>query len=318
MNFVEKVTLYPSETTYKFGKEKEFEFLICQLYKKDSDNIVYKIQKTKGDFEISKILQGGESMTYNKFENTVILSLQKPRYLTFYISANIYETTDDEYDIIGYDSEYNKEDSICENEMNQTRLESVYSSPFPRNSSFARSVNSPFLKSVNNTPILKKRGLNESFCEKSNISNADVIFRTSDDKEIPATRKVLTEFSNILPQILKQTPTYLNVSNFNGDTTQAAIDFMNGNIDAIKRKEFEVCKFAVTYDIQKLINACRLSFEESVNPSNVCEIIQIAYSNNFEELKQKCVKILIENKNEIGKSQIAKINPILADAVFLL
>uniref|UniRef100_A0AC35FSL0 BTB domain-containing protein n=1 Tax=Panagrolaimus sp. PS1159 TaxID=55785 RepID=A0AC35FSL0_9BILA len=309
MNLIEKVTLYPSETTYKFGKEKEFEFQICQYYKKDSDNIYYKIQKTKGDFEILKILQGGESMIYNKLNNTVLLSVQKPRYLTFYISANIpvYETTnDDEYNIIGYDSEYNEEDSICESEMNQTRLESVLSSPFLRNSSFARSVNSPFLK--NNTPVLKKRRLNESFCEKSNISDADVIFRTSDDKEIPATRKVLTEFSNILPQILKQTPTYLNVSNFTGDTIQAAIDFMNGNINAIKGKEFEVCKFAVTYDIQKLINACRLSFEKSVNPSNVCEIIQIAYSDNFEELKQKCLEVLIENKNEIGKSQIAKIN----------
>uniref|UniRef100_A0A914QU09 Uncharacterized protein n=1 Tax=Panagrolaimus davidi TaxID=227884 RepID=A0A914QU09_9BILA len=117
-------------------------------------------------------------MTYKKSDNTVLLSIQKPRYLTFYISANIpgiYETTDDEYDIIGYNSEYNEEDSICEDEMNQTRLESVLSSPFPRNSSFAKSVNSPFLKSLNNTPVLKKRRLNESFCEKSNISDADVI-----------------------------------------------------------------------------------------------------------------------------------------------
>uniref|UniRef100_A0A914PVK8 Uncharacterized protein n=1 Tax=Panagrolaimus davidi TaxID=227884 RepID=A0A914PVK8_9BILA len=149
-------------------------------------------------------------MTNKKSDSTVLLSIQKPRYLTFYISANIpdiYETTDDdEYDIIGY----NEEDSICENEINQTH-----------------------------------------------------------GKEISTNRNVLTEFSNILPQILKQTPTYLNIADFNGDTTQAAVDFMNGNIDAIKGKEFEVCKFAVTYDIQKLINACRLSLEESVNPSNV-------------------------------------------------
>uniref|UniRef100_A0A914Q540 BTB domain-containing protein n=1 Tax=Panagrolaimus davidi TaxID=227884 RepID=A0A914Q540_9BILA len=56
-----------------------------------------------------------------------------------------------------------------------------------------------------------------------------------------------------------------------------------------------------------LMDACCTYFEESVNPSNVCELIKIAYSNNFEELKQKCLKILVEKKKEINPRKFAEL-----------
>uniref|UniRef100_A0AC35FAB5 BTB domain-containing protein n=1 Tax=Panagrolaimus sp. PS1159 TaxID=55785 RepID=A0AC35FAB5_9BILA len=69
----------------------------------------------------------------------------------------------------------------------------------------------------------------------------------------------------------------------------------------------KVFKFAIKFGIQTLINECRSFFEESVDSTNVYEFIQIAYSNNFDELKQKCLKILAEKKEEIDPTNIAKI-----------
>uniref|UniRef100_A0A914PE00 Uncharacterized protein n=1 Tax=Panagrolaimus davidi TaxID=227884 RepID=A0A914PE00_9BILA len=79
----------------------------------------------------------------------------------------------------------------------------------------------------------------------------------------------------------------------------------------------KVFKFAVKFGIHDLIDECRSIFEESVDSTNVCEFIQIAYSNNFDELKQKCLKILAKKKEEIDSTKIAELpKNILSDAFF--
>uniref|UniRef100_A0A914PK95 BTB domain-containing protein n=1 Tax=Panagrolaimus davidi TaxID=227884 RepID=A0A914PK95_9BILA len=79
----------------------------------------------------------------------------------------------------------------------------------------------------------------------------------------------------------------------------------------------EVFKFAVKFGIQDLIDACVSYFEESVDSTNVCEFVQIAYSYNFEDLKQKCLKILVEKKEEMDSTKIAELDKnILFDVYF--
>ena len=44
--------------------------------------------------------------------------------------------------------------------------------------------------------------------------------------------------------------------------------------------------------------------EESVDVENVCQFIQVAFANNFEILKIKCLKVLAENRNSISAEAV--------------
>uniref|UniRef100_A0AC34FTB4 BTB domain-containing protein n=1 Tax=Panagrolaimus sp. ES5 TaxID=591445 RepID=A0AC34FTB4_9BILA len=155
----------------------------------------------------------------------------------------------------------------------------------------------------------------------SNHHFADVLFITSDGTKIPSHRCILAQYSTIFARVFEETsetPVKINVEDFAADTIQSALDFIYDKTDAIKGKEMEVFKFAVKYDVKLLIEACCSFFEESVVPENVCEYIEIAYDNNFEELKQKCLKILVEKKKEIDASKIAALpKNIVVDAFCL-
>uniref|UniRef100_A0A914PN18 BTB domain-containing protein n=1 Tax=Panagrolaimus davidi TaxID=227884 RepID=A0A914PN18_9BILA len=136
----------------------------------------------------------------------------------------------------------------------------------------------------------------------SNDIFPDAFLIASDKTKIPCHRCVLAKFSNVFVEILNTISNYpaiINVEDFDAETIKASMEFLYGKNESINGKEMEVCKFAVKYNIKMLMDACCLYFEESVNPSNVCELIQIAYSNNFEELKQKCLKILAEKRKQI-------------------
>uniref|UniRef100_A0A914XY49 BTB domain-containing protein n=1 Tax=Panagrolaimus superbus TaxID=310955 RepID=A0A914XY49_9BILA len=105
----------------------------------------------------------------------------------------------------------------------------------------------------------------------SNDRFADVFFITSDETKIPSHRNILAECSNLFAQIFgesSETPVKINVNDFSADTIQSALNFINGKPDSIIRKEMEVFKFAIKYDIHALIEACCSFFEESVAPTN--------------------------------------------------
>ena len=54
-----------------------------------------------------------------------------------------------------------------------------------------------------------------------------------------------------------------------------------------------------------------------MDATNVCEIIQAAYENNYEALKQKCIRTLVDNKEIIGKGKVNSLpQPILCDILF--
>uniref|UniRef100_A0AC35GRU0 BTB domain-containing protein n=1 Tax=Panagrolaimus sp. PS1159 TaxID=55785 RepID=A0AC35GRU0_9BILA len=142
----------------------------------------------------------------------------------------------------------------------------------------------------------------------SNKQYSDVTLISSDNIQITSHRCVLSKHSQIFAKIIDETselPITINIEGFNGEIIQAALDFLYDKNDSINGKEMEIFNFADRYDIQDIMDACCSYFEESVNETNVCEYIQIAYSKNFEELKQKCLKILVEKKKEIDASKFA-------------
>uniref|UniRef100_A0A914R542 BTB domain-containing protein n=1 Tax=Panagrolaimus davidi TaxID=227884 RepID=A0A914R542_9BILA len=155
---------------------------------------------------------------------------------------------------------------------------------------------------------------------RSNNRYADVYFLTSNGEKFSAHRNILAAYSDIFVQIFDESsenPVEIHVNDFAVDTIQSALDFLYDKTDSINEKEKEVFKFAVKFGIQHLIDACVSFFKDSVNPTNVCEFIQIAYSNNFNELKQKCLQILVQKKEEIDPTKMAKLpSNILFDAFF--
>uniref|UniRef100_A0A914P8D7 BTB domain-containing protein n=1 Tax=Panagrolaimus davidi TaxID=227884 RepID=A0A914P8D7_9BILA len=155
----------------------------------------------------------------------------------------------------------------------------------------------------------------------SNERYSDAFLIASNKTKVSSHRCVLAEHSQIFAKIIDETselPVTINVEEFNAEIIKASMDFLYGKNDSIKRKENEIFKFAVKYNIKMLMDACCTFFEESVNPANVCEFIQIAYLYNFEELKQKCLKVLAEKKKEIDPRKFADLSKnILIDAFCL-
>uniref|UniRef100_A0A914QHU5 BTB domain-containing protein n=1 Tax=Panagrolaimus davidi TaxID=227884 RepID=A0A914QHU5_9BILA len=149
---------------------------------------------------------------------------------------------------------------------------------------------------------------------------SDVYFIASDKTKVPSHRCILAEFSETFVKIFDEAseiPVHIFAENFNAETIQSALNYLYGKTDAVYGKEVNVLKFAITFRIQHLINVCVSTCEELISVTNVCEFIQIAYANNFEELKQKCLKVLIENKEDINPAKIAEIpKNILYDAFF--
>uniref|UniRef100_A0AC34FXW2 BTB domain-containing protein n=1 Tax=Panagrolaimus sp. ES5 TaxID=591445 RepID=A0AC34FXW2_9BILA len=144
----------------------------------------------------------------------------------------------------------------------------------------------------------------------SNNEYSDVTFISSDLNEIQSHRCLLSKYSKIFAQIIKEAselPVKINIEKFKAETIHAALDFLYDKIDAIDGKEMDVFTFALEYGIHQITDACCFFFEKSVDPTNVCEYIQIAYNQNFEELKKKCLKVLVEKKKEIDASKFAKL-----------
>uniref|UniRef100_A0A914NXA3 BTB domain-containing protein n=1 Tax=Panagrolaimus davidi TaxID=227884 RepID=A0A914NXA3_9BILA len=147
---------------------------------------------------------------------------------------------------------------------------------------------------------------------------SDVYFIASDKTKVPSHRCILAEFSDTFVKIFDETfgiPVHIFAENFNAETIQSALNYLYGKSDAIYGKEVNVLKFAIEFRIQYLINVCIL--EEIISVTNVCEFIQIAHANNFEKLKQNCLKVLIENKEDINPAKIAELpKNIFYDAFF--
>uniref|UniRef100_A0A914R560 BTB domain-containing protein n=1 Tax=Panagrolaimus davidi TaxID=227884 RepID=A0A914R560_9BILA len=160
------------------------------------------------------------------------------------------------------------------------------------------------------TTLLHKLATNNQF--------ADVYFISSDGEKIPSYRNILAASSDIFAAIFEESteiPIQITADDFDAKTIQSALNYLYDKSDSINGKETHVFKFAVKFGIHDLIDACVSFFKDSVDSTNVCEFIQIAYSNNFEDLKQKCLKILVQKKEEIDSAKVAELpKNILFDA----
>uniref|UniRef100_A0AC35GRD1 BTB domain-containing protein n=1 Tax=Panagrolaimus sp. PS1159 TaxID=55785 RepID=A0AC35GRD1_9BILA len=172
--------------------------------------------------------------------------------------------------------------------------------------------------------VVSQISLNESvpklFKLGPHLRYSDVYFIASDQTKVPSHRCILAEFSDTFAKIFDETfeiPVHISAENFDAETIQSALNYLYDKSVAIYGKEINVLKFAIEFRIQHLINICVSIFDQLISVTNVCEFIQISYANNLEELKQKCLKVLVENKEEINPAKIAQLpKNIIYDAFF--
>uniref|UniRef100_A0A914QPW4 BTB domain-containing protein n=1 Tax=Panagrolaimus davidi TaxID=227884 RepID=A0A914QPW4_9BILA len=143
----------------------------------------------------------------------------------------------------------------------------------------------------------------ELYAILANTKYYDVILVASDGTKIPTHRSILSFYSPGFIEIFEKStdfPVQIQMKDFDVDTIKAALDFMLFKPDSIVGREFSLLKFAVKYDIPKLMESCSFWADKlEITKSNVVEYVQIAYDYNLEELKEKCLKILAENKKDI-------------------
>uniref|UniRef100_A0AC34G7I4 BTB domain-containing protein n=1 Tax=Panagrolaimus sp. ES5 TaxID=591445 RepID=A0AC34G7I4_9BILA len=116
--------------------------------------------------------------------------------------------------------------------------------------------------------------------------------------KIPTYRCLLAKYSNVFEEIFKKSnelPVKINTG-FDATTIKAALAFMldqpypAGN-------EIDTFKLAAKYGIQELMELHYATVEKQIDYTNVCQFIQIAYTQKIEKLKKHCLKLLFENKH---------------------
>uniref|UniRef100_A0A914PIG6 BTB domain-containing protein n=1 Tax=Panagrolaimus davidi TaxID=227884 RepID=A0A914PIG6_9BILA len=156
---------------------------------------------------------------------------------------------------------------------------------------------------LNETPTIQQ---SKWYQIATDIRYSDVLLIASNEFEFKSHRSVLSKYSNAFVKIFKESkelPVRISMKDYEHEIIKAALDFMLEKPDGIVGKENSLIKFAVKYEILDLIKACS-DHANKLLPAktNVIEYVQLAYTYNLEELKQKCLKFLSENKKEISKA----------------
>uniref|UniRef100_A0A914PD07 BTB domain-containing protein n=1 Tax=Panagrolaimus davidi TaxID=227884 RepID=A0A914PD07_9BILA len=95
---------------------------------------------------------------------------------------------------------------------------------------------------------------------------------------------------------------------FSETIVNRAIQFCYDKIDGIKNYENDLIKFADKYVIKGLKKACLQSLKDQIlTTENVCEVVKVAFEQNYTLLKQKCLKFIIEKKAELGSEKLSKL-----------
>uniref|UniRef100_A0A914PI21 BTB domain-containing protein n=1 Tax=Panagrolaimus davidi TaxID=227884 RepID=A0A914PI21_9BILA len=107
---------------------------------------------------------------------------------------------------------------------------------------------------------------------------------------------------------------------FSETIVNPAIHFRYGKTDNIENYEIGLIKFADKYGMKGLKKACLQSLnDQNLNVENVCEIVKIAFEQNYTLLKQKCLKFIIEKKAELGSEKLSNLpNEILVSTILSL
>uniref|UniRef100_A0A914PNH1 BTB domain-containing protein n=1 Tax=Panagrolaimus davidi TaxID=227884 RepID=A0A914PNH1_9BILA len=150
---------------------------------------------------------------------------------------------------------------------------------------------------------------------------ADVIILSADEVEIPSSRSILAKYSSVFTKMFDEKteiPIKIKIENFNVDTVISAFKFCFGRHVEVIQNITDVIHFIKEYAIFPLTVDCCKKLDESVTIENVCDIVQIAYSNNFESLKQKCLKLLSETKMAISSLKFKELpKDILVDMLYV-
>uniref|UniRef100_A0A914PX09 BTB domain-containing protein n=1 Tax=Panagrolaimus davidi TaxID=227884 RepID=A0A914PX09_9BILA len=79
-------------------------------------------------------------------------------------------------------------------------------------------------------------------------------------------------------------PVRIQIKEFDTEIVKAALEFCYEKYDNFIGNETKLFEFAIAFEIENLKKACLAYFGENITPENVCEIVQIAYSHNFQSL----------------------------------
>uniref|UniRef100_A0AC35F363 BTB domain-containing protein n=1 Tax=Panagrolaimus sp. PS1159 TaxID=55785 RepID=A0AC35F363_9BILA len=140
----------------------------------------------------------------------------------------------------------------------------------------------------------------------TDIRYYDVLLISSNDVKFKSHRSVLSKYSNAFAKIFEDSnefPVRISMKDYEDKIIKAALDFMLEKYDGIVGKEIPLLKFAVQYEMSDLIKACS-DHANKITPTktNVVKYVQLSNTYNLEELKQKCLKFLSENKKQIDKA----------------
>uniref|UniRef100_A0AC34GCR2 BTB domain-containing protein n=1 Tax=Panagrolaimus sp. ES5 TaxID=591445 RepID=A0AC34GCR2_9BILA len=112
-------------------------------------------------------------------------------------------------------------------------------------------------------------------------------------------RCILAKYSETFVEMfkkLKKLPVKINTE-FDAATVKAALAFMLDK-SYPAGNEIDIFKFAAKYGIQELMDFHYSIVEKQIDAGNVCDLIQIAYDYKNEELKQRCFKVMSQNKKK--------------------
>uniref|UniRef100_A0AC34FLM7 BTB domain-containing protein n=1 Tax=Panagrolaimus sp. ES5 TaxID=591445 RepID=A0AC34FLM7_9BILA len=132
------------------------------------------------------------------------------------------------------------------------------------------------------------------------------------DEKVPAHRCILSSFSDIFAAIFDQNDSDGIVEvevDFSEATLTRALEYCYGKMDFIKNFEEELIKFSCKYGIKGLKKACLKSLKDNhrLTNENICDITKIAFDQDYTLLKQKCLKYIVENKDEIGAEKLSQL-----------
>uniref|UniRef100_A0A914PGC6 BTB domain-containing protein n=1 Tax=Panagrolaimus davidi TaxID=227884 RepID=A0A914PGC6_9BILA len=156
---------------------------------------------------------------------------------------------------------------------------------------------------------------------QSQTTFKDAILVAFDGAEVRAHRCILAAVSDVFCAIFNskksENPVKIDLE-FAAEIVEAAVGFYYGQKDVIKGNENELLQFATKYSMAELKTKCIETLYDTVTTENVCDIVTLAFDNNSDSLKEKCLQILSKEKSKIDKEKLQTLPPSILVACLTL
>uniref|UniRef100_A0A914Q8C1 BTB domain-containing protein n=1 Tax=Panagrolaimus davidi TaxID=227884 RepID=A0A914Q8C1_9BILA len=149
----------------------------------------------------------------------------------------------------------------------------------------------------------------------------DAILVAFDGAEVSAHRCILAAVSDVFCAIFNSKKSVNPVKielECAAEIIEAAVGFYYGQKDVIKGNENELLQFATKYSMAELKTKCIETLYDTVTTENVCDIVTLAFDNNSNSLKEKCLQILSKEKSKIDKEKLQTLQPSILVACLTL